>query len=310
MEPKIVSGIVPPLVTPLLEGGSLDIEGLERLIEHVLLGGASGLFLLGTTGEGPSLPYLLRREVVQRACLQVAARVPVLVAITDTIPSESLALARFAREHGADAVVLAPPYYFPLAQPELIEYVQDVLAELPLPLVLYNMPSMTKVSFDIATVNRLAEHEKIVGIKDSSGDMSYFHRLLRVAGHARPDWSVLMGSEALLAEAVLAGADGGVCGGANFAPGLFVALDQAARSRDLEAVRALQQQVLALGEGVYSVGQHASAGIKGIKGALCCMGICADGMAAPLRAFGPAERERLRAVLGQIEIHGPALRAA
>src|SRR5512136_2166219 len=79
-----VRGIIPPLVTPLRERDTLDAAGLERLIEHVLSGGVHGLFILGTTGEGPSLSYRLRREVISRTCRQVANRVPVLVGITDT----------------------------------------------------------------------------------------------------------------------------------------------------------------------------------------------------------------------------------
>src|SRR6185436_15234991 len=115
-------GIVPPVVTPLLDRDTLDAAGLERLLEHIIAGGVSGLLLLGTTGEGPCLSYRLRRELIDRACRQVRGRVPVLIGITDTAFVESLALARHAADCGADAVVAAPPYYFPLGQPELQEY--------------------------------------------------------------------------------------------------------------------------------------------------------------------------------------------
>ncbi len=297
MNPKLINGIVPPLVTPLLEQDRLDVAGLERLIEYVLAGGVSGLFVLGTTGEGPSLSYRLRREVIEYTCRQTAGRVPILVAITDTAAAESQALAQFAAEQGAAAVVLAPPYYYPTSQPELIEYINDILCRLPLPLMLYNMPAMTKISFDIETVRHMAEQDGIIGMKDSSGNMNYFHHLLRAA---RPDWSVMMGSEALLAEAVLFGADGGVCGGANFAPKLFVQLHQAAQNHDWNQVRALQSQVLDLSERIYSIGQHPSATIKGIKCALSCLEICGDTIAEPLHAFHEPEREKLRAVLQEL----------
>src|SRR5687767_8148332 len=100
-----LTGIIPPLVTPLKDRDTLDVEGLERVIEHVLSGGVHGLFLLGTTGEGTSLSYRLRREMISAACRQVKRRVPVLVAVTDTAFIESVALARHAAEAGADAVV-------------------------------------------------------------------------------------------------------------------------------------------------------------------------------------------------------------
>ena len=109
------------MVTPLRDRDELDVPGLEKLIEHILAGGVSGLFILGTTGEGPSLSYRLRREVIERTCKQVNHRVPVLVGITDTAFVESVGVARAAAEFGADALVVAPPYYLPEAQPELQE---------------------------------------------------------------------------------------------------------------------------------------------------------------------------------------------
>ena len=87
-----LTGIVPPLVTPLRGRDELDLPGLERLLEHVLAGGVHGLFILGTTGEGPSLSYRLRRELIERVCRQVKRRAPVLVGITDTAFVESLNL--------------------------------------------------------------------------------------------------------------------------------------------------------------------------------------------------------------------------
>src|SRR5208283_5161575 len=99
-----LSGIVPPLVTPLRDRDTLDVAGLERLVERVLDGGVSGLFILGTTGEGPSLSYRLRRELVERVCRQVKNRVPVLVGITDTAFIESVNVARHAANAGVSAV--------------------------------------------------------------------------------------------------------------------------------------------------------------------------------------------------------------
>ena len=109
-----------PMVTPLVARDTLDVEGLERLVEHILAGGVAGLFVLGTTGEAPSLSYPLRREVIDRVCRQVDGRVPVLVGVTDTSFVESVRLAGHAADAGASAVVLSAPYYFPAGQPELL----------------------------------------------------------------------------------------------------------------------------------------------------------------------------------------------
>src|ERR1041384_4117228 len=111
-------GIIPPMVTPLRDRDALDVAGLERLIEHILAGGVHGLFILGTTGEGPSLSYRLRKELIERTCRQVNRRAPVLVGITDTAFQESLNVARWSADAGADALVVAPPYYLPEGQPQ------------------------------------------------------------------------------------------------------------------------------------------------------------------------------------------------
>ncbi len=291
-------GIIPPLITPLADRDALDREGLARLIEHVLAGGVDGVFILGTSGEAPSLSYRLRRELIGLTCRQVAGRAPVLVGVTDTAFAESVNMAAAAADAGADAVVLSAPYYFPAGQAELAAYCEDILPRLPLPVMLYNMPAMTKVWFAIETLRRLAAIERIVGVKDSGGDSGYFGRLAALKNE-RPDWSVLVGPEHLLIEAVRRGGDGGVNGGANILPRLFVDCYKAAAAGDGDRAGALGGLIAELGE-IYRVGRHASRVIKGIKCALSLTGICGDVMAEPFHRFNPPERRRVRAVLQRL----------
>jgi 4-hydroxy-tetrahydrodipicolinate synthase len=293
-------GIFPPMVTPLLDRDTLDVPGLERLIEYILAGGVHGLFILGTTGEAPSLSYRLRRELIERTCRQVAGRVPVLVGITDTAFVESVALARHAAQSGAETLVLAPPYYFPAGQPELVAYVERLVAELPLPLMLYNMPAMTKVAYAPKTIRRLLRVDRIVGVKDSSGDLAYFDELLAIA-RERPDWSVLIGPEELLAEAVARGAQGGVNGGANLSPRLFVDLYEAARRGETDRVAEIQEKVVRLGR-IYQVGRHASAGIKGLKCALSLLDICGEVMAEPFQPFEEPQRATIHQLVEELSL--------
>ncbi len=292
-------GVVPPLVTPLARADRLDADGLSRLIEHVLAGGVAGLFVLGTTGEGPSLSYRLRREMIQRSVQQVNGRVPVLVGITDTAFAESVRLAEHAAEVGAAALVLAPPPYFPAEQEDLARYVEHLVREVSLPLYLYNMPTHTKLSFAPETVRRLMQVPQIAGIKDSSGQMIYFHKLCRLAVQ-RPDWSVLIGPEELLAESVLLGGDGGVSGGANLFPRLYVELYEAARAGDRDRAATLHTQVMRLASAVYSLATHGAAVTAGLKSALACLGICQAGMAQPFTALADAECQILRQRLAEI----------
>lgn len=292
-------GIIPPMITPMISRDALDLAGLERLIEHILAGGVHGLFILGTTGEGPSLSYRLRRELIERTCRQVKQRVPVLVGITDTSFVESVNIARYAANAGADAVVLAPPYYLPEGQPELLEYLDHLTPELPLPLFLYNMPALTKVPIEPETVQRAMDNPRIIGLKDSSGSIIYLHRVLGLP-RTRDDWPILVGPEEMLADAVLAGAHGGVNGGANLFPRLYVRLFEAACAGNLLHVRTLHAQVMEISESLYRIGRHPSSIIKAIKCGAACMGLCDDFMAEPFHRFRDAERERVKEVLATL----------
>lgn len=293
-----IRGIVPPLVTPLSDIDALDCEGLERLIEHVVGGGVSGLFILGTTGEAPSLSYRLRREFISRTCDQVNGRIPVLVGITDTSFVESLGIASHAASAGAAAVVLSTPYYFPAGQTELRRYVEHLVSKAPLPLMLYNMPSLTKVWFEIETLRQLSTHRSIVGVKDSSGDQDYFQQLLSLKSD-RPDWSMLIGPEHLTGWATQQGADGGVNGGANIFPQLFADLYKAAANGETEKLLQCQRHVEEL-QAIYDVGKYASRHIKATKCALSLKEICSDFLAEPFNHFLPVEREKVRMILASL----------
>jgi len=292
-------GVIVPMVTPLLDRDTLDAAGLERLVEHLLGGGAHGLFVLGSTGEAPSLSHRLRMELVERACRQVANRVPVLVGITDTSFVEAVELACVAGEAGASAVVAAAPYYFPTSQPELLGYIGRLVAELPLPLFLYNIPSLTKVAFEPETVRLAADIPGVVGLKDSSGNMAYFHRLLRLL-REREEFSLLIGSEELMAEAVLLGAHGGVPGGANLYPQLFVGLYETAAAGRLGEVAAFHRKVMDFGARIYGAGSCESSYLAGLKCALSLTGICSDLLAEPYESLPAQDRSKIRAGLADL----------
>ena len=288
------------MITPLRGRDELDVAGLERLIEHILSGGVNGLFILGTTGEGPSLSYRLRRELIERVCKQVNHRVPVLVGITDTAFVESLNVARSAAEFGADALVVAPPYYLPEAQPELQEYLDHLVHELPLPLYIYNMPALTKVHFELETVRRAMDNPRIIGLKDSSGDLAYFKSTAEIIKQ-RPDWSLLIGPEEKLFDSLQLGGDGGVSGGANLFPKLYVKVVEAHHAGNLARAQELQRQIQHVSDSFYRIGKYSSSIIKGIKCAASCLGICDDFMAEPFHRFRVEERELVKARLKEIE---------
>lgn len=293
------SGVIPPLVTPMLARDQLDYAGLERLIEHVLAGGVHGIFVLGTTGEAPSLSYALRREMIAETIRIVSSRVPVLVGVTDTSFVETVRLAKHAANCGADALVLSTPYYFPAGQTELKFYVDELISQLPLPVMLYNIPSLTKVAFEIETLEYLSRHPSIVGVKDSGGDLDYFSKVLELK-RRRPDWSVMIGPETLLAESLRRGGDGGVAGGANLCPKWFADLYREVNEGS-DAWIQLQSKIERL-QAIYAIGKYASRFIKGTKCGLSLMEICDDFMADPFHRFRPDDRARVSAILRELAV--------
>jgi 4-hydroxy-tetrahydrodipicolinate synthase len=293
-----LSGIIPPMVTPLCEPDKLDEAGLEHLIEHMLAGGVHGLFALGTTGEGPALSYCLRRALVQHTCQLVRKRVPVLACVSDTSYAESIHLARHAAECGADAIVAAPPFYWAMQHCDLDHYFERLASESPLPLLLYNMPGLTKISIPVETVGRALSHPNIIGMKDSSGSLPYLHRLLRVRDE-RHGWPVFVGDEETLAYAVLAGADGGVSGGANVFPQLYVRLYQAAQQNDKATISRLHSVLLRVSD-LYRIGRGTIPIISGIKHALEILGICKALTSTPFKPFGESQRAEVEKIVQDV----------
>ncbi len=295
--PQPLRGVVPPVLTPLIDRDTLDQDAFSRLLEHLISGGSSALFILGSTGEAPSLSHRLRKRVVDCAVSAVGDRVPLLVGISDSCLVESLELAEYSAHAGATALVLAAPYYFPLSQQAFLGYLERLTAELTLPVYLYNMPRFTKLRIEPETVRAASQLPLVYGLKDSSGDREYFRRV-RAAVSDRPDFAVLVGIEEILAEMVMHdGAMGGVCGGANLCPRLYVDLYEAALRCDTAAVARLHERVMAISSAVYEVGDPSSAYLRGLKCAVSLAGFGNGIMAEPYWTMRDDEREQIRRAL-------------
>ena len=294
-----LKGIIPPVVTPLTSRNELDKAGLEKLVNHLLDGGVHALFMLGTTGEAPSLSYQLRKELIRETCKLVNKKIPVLVGITDTSIDGSVEIARFAAEEGADALVVAAPYYMPISQDEMREYLDALAPQLPLPFMMYNMPSCTKMHMSLETVKK-ARDLGAIGIKDSSGDMFYLFSLIEEFKNS-PAFSIITGTELFIPDTIIHGGHGAVPGGANMFPRLYVDYYEASVARDLDRISVLRGHVMKIYNTIYSVGRHTSKYLKGTKCALSVLGICNDYMAQPLRRHGAAERKLIEQYLAEME---------
>ena len=295
--PRPLRGVITAMVTPVDQDLNLDEEGLERLVEHLIEGGVHGIFILGTTGEAPNLPYDVRFAVIEQTCKLAGTRVPVIVGITDTSHKDAIRMAAKSYECGALAVVAAPPYYFQVSQADLLNYFKRLALESPLPLFLYNAPLNTHHWIEVETVIQLAAETNVTGLKDSGLKMGYFHAV-REGVKDRSDFSLLVGPDELLAEAVLMGGHGGMAGGSNLWPRLFVALYEAAVTGDLNRVVALQQRVVQFDTAIY----RSANPLRGLKCALSLLGMCGDELTLPLQPYSQQERDQVQKYLQTVDV--------
>ena len=292
------------MVTPLDAKRRLDKKGTKNMVNHLLKGGVDGIFLLGTTGEGPHLSYAIREELVKTVCGLVKGRVPVLVGITETDMDDAVAFAAKCKSYGAAAVVAAPPYYFKLTQAECVAWFTEMADRLPLPLVVYDMPAHTDTIIEPATIAKLAAHPNIIAMKDSSSIIALFNKF-RIALEPFADkFSLFMGPDEAMGEAVLLGADGGVCTGANLWPAQFKAMYLAAKAGDVEKVRRLQRFTTMSSYLLYGLGQGQIGFLKGVKCALAEMGLIQNVLAAPFTPFAGRERAHVKAALKKLRREG------
>jgi 4-hydroxy-tetrahydrodipicolinate synthase len=292
-------GIIPPLATPLLDQYTLDKIGVSKLLRHVIDGGVHGLFILGTTGEAVSLSYRLRYEMLEQSIQEVSGQLPVLVGVSDTSLEEAIHFSQKAEKAGASAVVVAPPYYFPCSQEALYDFVVRLSESINIPTYIYNIPSHSPHAFSQETVLRLLQLPQIAGYKDSTCSMMAFHQMKYKLGEDF-DKTYLLGPEELLGEAVLLGAHGGVNGGANAFPRLYVSLYEAAVAGDIQKVNVLHAQVMRISHTLYQGGKTV---IQGIKFALAEMGICQEHVALPLAPLDHLEKEAMRQFLENFELN-------
>lgn len=235
-------GIVPPTTTPLTEDDAIDREGVARLMDWFVDAGSAAIFAIGSSGEGPSLTREMRFEMVDACADALGGRIPLLAGVSSPSYNESVLQAERVAELGADAIVATCPYYFFYGQAQLREYFEALTAASALPLVIYDIPARSDNELTVHTVLELADNERIIGIKDSTGNIERGVNIVN-ALEGRDDFTVMQGSEQLLGMSALMGYHGAVMGMANACPKLFVALLEAGREGDVQKTRELQETV-------------------------------------------------------------------
>ncbi|MER7678521.1 dihydrodipicolinate synthase family protein [Streptomyces sp. NPDC096934] len=269
-------GVIPPLCTPLTEDGEVDTASLERLTAFQLDAGVHGLFVGGSTGEIAQLTDTARDIALRTVVATAAGQVPVLAGAIDTGTRRVLEHARRAQALGADAVVVTAPFYVGVGEPEIRAHYELLHEALELPLVAYDIPSNVGRRLPHELLGELAQDKVIVAVKDSSGDLEGFQRVLDAT--AGSGAACLTGSETLADLAMMRGADGIVPGFGNVDPHGYVRLYEAARTGDFTAARAEQRRLADLFTTVVSVADRdrvgpISAALGGFKAGLVARGV-------------------------------------
>jgi 4-hydroxy-tetrahydrodipicolinate synthase len=293
---KMLNGIVVPTITPLTPDGRLDEGGLRVLLARILDGGISGIFALGTTGEGPALPRWIRRRAVEVTCETVEGRVPVVVAAIETSVDDVLRTSAHASTSGADAIAIAPPFYLSLGQEDTVRFGRQIADESALPAYLYNVPYANLPQFNLQVLEQLSGLDRILGLKDSSGNFEQLQHAVQIFA-GRPECSVMVGPERMLLEALRAGADGGVSGGANLLPSLYASLYRAHLQGEHSLTDDLQARVSLVEQDFYGIGAAESSLVRGLKTALELQGIGTAVMAPPYEAPNQANYDSVRKAL-------------
>lgn len=290
-------GIVPPLVTPLNADETIDEAGLERQLNRMIEAGVHGIYYLGSTGEQPALRDVEKVKALKLGVRVAAGRTPLIVGTMASSTARAIDNIRAAEDAGADAVAVTPPHYYNSAGvEEQIAHYQACVDATQLPLVVYNIPSTTKVMLSAETMARIAEIPGVVGVKDSSSDFTHFLKLLSYL-RGNEKIGVLIGAPMLAGAAMLYGADGAVPGIANLCPKTMMDLYAAAQAGDTAKVVGLQERVQKL-MSIQSFGPPVAC----FKTALELMGICHCYTTAPIQCLPEAKRTAIACILRELEL--------
>jgi 4-hydroxy-tetrahydrodipicolinate synthase len=212
-----LKGIFCPTLVPFDDRGEIDEPELRRFLTWLIDQGVHGLYPNGSTGEFTRLTLEERRRIVRIACETARGRVPVLAGAAEANVKETLAACEAYAGMGAAAVAIVSPFYFRLSPDSVYAYFAEIARHSPIDVTLYNIPAFAS-AIDVTTIRRLAEFPRVVGIKDSSGDMAFMMRMIAAVRPSRPDFSFLTGWEAVLAPMLMIGCDGGTHASSNAVP--------------------------------------------------------------------------------------------
>lgn len=240
-----LKGIVVPIVTPMNDDETINLDELRRQVDRQIEAGIHGIFPFGTNGEGYILTGEEKKLVLETVIDEVAGRVPVYAGTGCISTKETIEQSKMAEAAGADILSIITPSFAKASQHELIAHYTTVAEAVPnMPIVLYNIPMRTGNALEPQTVVELAQVDNIVGAKDSSGDWDNLSAYIELTKDM--DFGVLSGNDALILKALKAGAKGAIAGCANVYPKNMVGIYENWAKGDMEAAEACQEAVAPL----------------------------------------------------------------
>lgn len=291
-----LKGIIPALITPFTPDHEINQEGLRENVRFLLENGVHGLLAIGGTGEFTALSDGERKRVIDIVVDETNGKVPVLVGILSPGIGQSLDLARYAEDAGADAVMLLTPYYVHGTEKGIYDYYKFISDKIAIPIVLYNIPPRTQINLSPSLVSRLVEIENIVGIKQCNRDLSQTSEIIRLV-RDKMIFSTLTGEDDLMFPSLMLGARGGVLASANLVPHIWIDAFRAFEKGDIEGVRNIHFKLAPLFKALF-----AETNPGPLKEALRMVGKPSGPVRLPLRPVSDETKKILREAMIPLEL--------
>lgn len=269
---NLIKGIIPALVTPVDKQENVNKDAVRKLVNFTIKGGVHGLFAVSSTGEAYALNYDQKKEMIETVIEENNGRVPVYAGTGVTTTSESVKLAKMAEAAGADVLSVLTPVFISPSEDELYEHYVTIANATKLPILLYSNPGRTNIKLSVKLVERLSHIDNIVGMKDSSGDITLAGEYIRTTRNASKEFAVIAGKDEVILATLLYGGAGAIASAANIAPALAVSIYDNYIKGDLKAAMEAQEKLSTLRK-VLNLSPYPGA----IKEATSIMGIdCGD----------------------------------
>lgn len=284
----IFKGVATALVTPFTEDDRVDVSALERIVEYQLEGNVDALVALGTTGEPATLNRKEKELVLKTVAKKAKGKIPVIVGAGSNDTKSAIDNCAFAKDNGADALLLVTPYYNKCTQEGLVRHFGTIADATSLPILLYNVPSRTGVNMLPETLEKLLSKKNIVGVKEASGNMEQIEKCIAVA----QDKAVVSGDDALTVATVALGGQGVISVASNVCPSYVSKMTHCALQGDFDKAREMQLRLLPFISALFCEVNPIPA-----KYAMNALGFCSAAMRLPLTEMTNSNAARLKSML-------------